>query len=145
VSGYWKDTGRPEDMLETNCKVHESLEPANHGTVDAQSVITGRVLLEAGATVVRSTIRGPAVIGHNTRLVDASVGPFTSIYHHCVVERSEIEHSLVLERVTLRDAGRIEHSLIGRDVVVSSLGAAGVAHRLLLGDHSQVSLAPQEP
>lgn len=141
VSGYWKDTGRLDDMLETNRKVLESVEPQVTGAVDVTSRLIGRVVVQAGAEVVRSTIRGPAIIGEHTRVIDAYIGPFTSIYHHCLVERTEIEHSIVLERSTIRDVGRIEDSLIGRDVQVAPSAALPRAHRLLLGDHSQVSVA----
>jgi glucose-1-phosphate thymidylyltransferase len=141
VEGYWKDTGRLDDMLETNRHLLESLEPAVRGTVDEHSVIVGRVVVEEGASLVRSTVRGPAIIGRGTTLVDTYVGPFTSIYHSCTIEATEIEYSIVLERVTIRGIGRIEDSLIGRDVEVVPSSALPKAHRLMLGDHSRVSVA----
>ncbi|MCK9926164.1 glucose-1-phosphate thymidylyltransferase [Frankia sp. Mgl5] len=141
VEGYWKDTGRLDDMLETNRHILESVEPAIHGTVDEHSTIVGRVVIEEGASLVRSTVRGPAIIGRGTRLVDTYVGPFTSIYHSCVVERTEIEYSIVLERATIRGIGRIEDSLIGRDAEVVPSSALPKAHRLMIGDHSRVSVA----
>ncbi|HMA47346.1 MAG TPA: glucose-1-phosphate thymidylyltransferase [Frankiaceae bacterium] len=141
VSGYWKDTGRLDDMLETNRHLLELLEPALRGTVDAESTIIGRVVVEEGASIVRSTVRGPAIIGRGTRVVDSYVGPFTSIYHTCVIERTEIEYSIVLESATIRSIGRIEDSLIGREVEVVPSRALPKAHRLMLGDHSKVSVA----
>lgn len=141
VSGYWKDTGRLDDMLDTNRKVLESVEPDLAGTVDTASRVIGRVVVERGAEIIRSTVRGPAVIGRDTRVVDSYVGPFTSIYHHCTIEATEIEHSIVLERCSIRSIGRIEDSLIGRDVQVAPDKALPRAHRLLLGDHSRVSVA----
>ncbi len=141
VTGYWKDTGRLEDMLECNRMVLESLEAANAGDVDAESVLVGRVVVEAGARIERSTVRGPAIIGRNSNIVDTYVGPFTSIYHDCVIEQTEIEHSIVLERCTIRHVARIEDSLIGRDVEVAPSTALPRAHRLMLGDHSRVSIA----
>ncbi len=101
VTGYWKDTGRLEDMLECNRKVLEAVEPVVHGTVDDESRVIGRVVIEEGASVVRSTVRGPAIIGRGTRIIDTYVGPFTSIYHDCVIEDTEIEHSIVLESTTI--------------------------------------------
>jgi glucose-1-phosphate thymidylyltransferase len=141
VEGYWKDTGRLDDMLETNRHLLESVEPAVHGTVDEHSMIVGRVVIEEGAALVRSTVRGPAIIGRGTTLVDSYVGPFTSIYHSCTIESTEIEYSIVLERATIRGIGRIEDSLIGRDVEVVPSDALPKAHRLMLGDHSRVSVA----
>ncbi|MCK9893834.1 glucose-1-phosphate thymidylyltransferase [Frankia sp. AgB32] len=141
VEGYWKDTGRLTDMLETNRHLLESVEPAIHGSVDADSSIVGRVVIEEGASLIRSTVRGPAIIGRNTTLIDTYVGPFTSIFHSCAIERTEIEYSIVLERATIRGIGRIEDSLIGRDVEVVPSAALPKAHRLMLGDHSRVSVA----
>ena len=141
VTGYWKDTGRLEDMLECNRKVLESVEPVVGGTVDADSVLIGRVVVEPGAVVERSVVRGPAIIGRDTVLRDTYVGPFTSIYFGCLLEDTEIEHSIVLEQSTIRGVGRIEDSLIGKEVEVSPSTALPRAHRLMLGDHSRVSIA----
>lgn len=141
VTGYWKDTGRLEDMLECNRKVLESLEPSVRGSVDAASTIVGRVVIEEGAVVERSTVRGPAIIGKGTVLRDTYVGPFTSVYFGCTLEDTEIEHSIVLEQSTIRGVRRIEDSLIGKEVEVSPSAALPRAHRLMLGDHSRVSIA----
>ena len=141
VTGYWKDTGRLEDMLECNRKVLESVEPVVAGTVDADSSLIGRVVVEEGAVVERSVVRGPAIIGRDTVLRDTYVGPFTSIYFACLLEDTEIEHSIVLEQSTIRGVGRIEDSLIGKEVEVSPSTALPKAHRLMLGDHSRVSIA----
>ncbi len=141
VTGYWKDTGRLEDMLECNRKVLESVEPDIAGAVDQHSRIIGRVVIEDGASLERSTVRGPAIIGKNTRIVDSYVGPFTSIYHSCRIERTEIEHSIVLEQTTITGVNRIEDSLIGKEVEVAPSTELPRAHRLMLGDHSRVSIA----
>ncbi len=141
VTGYWKDTGRLEDMLECNRKVLESVEPLVLGAVDEASQLIGRVVVEQGAVIERSTVRGPAIIGRDSVVRDTYVGPFTSIYFGCTLEDTEIEHSIVLEESTIRGVGRIEDSLIGKQVEVSPSSALPHAHRLMLGDHSRVSIA----
>ena len=141
VTGYWKDTGRLEDMLECNRKVLESVELLVAGSVDADSSLIGRVIVEEGAVIERSVVRGPAIIGRDTVLRDTYVGPFTSIYFGCLLEDTEIEHPIVLEQSTIRGVGRIEDSLIGKEVEVSPSTALPRAHRLMLGDHSRVSIA----
>jgi glucose-1-phosphate thymidylyltransferase len=140
VSGYWKDTGQLEALLEGNRLVLESLEPLIEGKVDEESRLIGRVVVQAGADVVRSIIRGPAIVGEGTRVIDSFVGPFTSIYYGCEVLRSEIEHSIVLARSRIVDIGRIEDSLIGKQVEVCRSRSKPQAHRLMLGDHSRVDL-----
>ena len=141
VTGYWKDTGRLEDMLECNRKVLEGLEPEVHGDVDAGSSVVGRVVVEAGARLVRSTVRGPAIIGRDTVLTDTYVGPFTSVYHSCALTDTEIEHSIVLESSSIRGVRRIEDSLVGKEVQVEPASGMPRAHRLMLGDHSRVQIA----
>ena len=140
VTGYWKDTGRLEDMLECNRRVLETLIPRIEGKVDSASRITGRVVVEAGAIIERSTVRGPAIIGRGTHVLDSYVGPFTSIYHDCIIDRTELEHSIILEQCVIRDVSRIEDSLIGKNVEVSRSIESPRAHRLMVGDHSRVSI-----
>ena len=85
------------------------------GTLDADSMIEGRVAIGPGTVVERSRLRGPLVIGANARIVDAYVGPFTAIADGVQLSHCEIEHSIVLERATIHDVPRrIESSLIGR-------------------------------
>ena len=87
------------------------------------------------------TIRGPAIIGEHTRIINSYVGPFTSIYHHCLVESSEVEHSIVLEHGIIRDLPhRLEDSLIGRYVEITRSPLKPRAYRLVLGDHSTVGV-----
>jgi glucose-1-phosphate thymidylyltransferase len=139
VSGWWKDTGKLEDMLEANRLILETLAPRTDGTVDAASRIEGKVVIEAGATVEHSVIRGPAIIGPGARIKDAYVGPFTSIGPDVEISRSEIEHSIVLEGSLIHDLEtRVADSLIGRGVKIHRLQIKPVAHRFMLGDNSEV-------
>jgi glucose-1-phosphate thymidylyltransferase len=141
IDGWWLDTGKKDDLLEANRIVLGSLRREVHGDVDAGSELVGEVVVEPGASIVRSTVRGPAVIGAGAQVVDAYVGPFTSVARDCVVERCEIEFSVLLERARVHDVARIEGSLLGRDVVVSRTERRPAAHRLMLGDHGHVEIS----
>jgi glucose-1-phosphate thymidylyltransferase len=142
ITGWWKDTGKVEDMLEGNRMMLGGIEPAIEGSVDAASVVEGLVRIGPGARIERSRLRGPLVIGAGAVVRDAYVGPFTSIADGVTLERSEIEHSIVLERSRIVGiAQRIESSLIGKDAVVIESALKPRAHRLVLGDSSQVELA----
>lgn len=140
VSGYWKDTGRLQDLLECNRKVLEGIEPSNSGFVDEHSHVVGRVVVQEGASIIRSTVRGPAIIGSGTEVVDSYIGPFTSIYHDCKITSTELEHSIVLENCVITGVGRIEDSLLGKSVTVGRSDQLPRAHRLMVGDHSRVTL-----
>ncbi len=139
--GWWIDTGKPRDMLAANGLVLEELTPRNEGTIDAESQVDSRVTIERGAEVINSVIRGPAIIGEHSKIIDSYIGPFTSIYHHVTIERCEIEYSIVLEHSILRDIdGRIQDSLIGRYVEVRRSPNKPHALKLTLGDNSKVEL-----
>ena len=141
ITDDWIDTGKKDDMLEANRLVLGSLQRRIEGDVDAESTIVGAVVIEAGATVIGSTVRGPAVIGARTTLRDAYVGPFTAIGPDCELSGCEIEHSIVLEKSIVRDVERrIADSLIGREVIVERSPLRPQAVRLMLGDHSRVDI-----
>jgi glucose-1-phosphate thymidylyltransferase len=141
ITDRWIDTGKKDDLLDVNRVILADLERRIEGTISGACEITGNVVVEEGAEIVDSTVRGPAIIGKNSRVVRSYVGPFTSIYHHVVIEDSEIENSIVLENTHIVNAGgRIDASLIGREVRVQRSGKRPKAYTLMLGDHSQVEL-----
>ncbi len=141
ISGYWKDTGNVADMLEVNRMVLEGLAGRRDGYVDQGSELIGRVDLECGARVLGSRVLGPAVIGAGTVVERSYIGPFTSVGRDCAISDSEIEYSIVLRGASIRGVGRVEASLIGQDVQVTSALATPRAHRLVLGDHSKVQIS----
>jgi glucose-1-phosphate thymidylyltransferase len=141
VDGWWKDTGKLEDMLEANRLILDTLERRVAGCVDAESRIEGKVVIEEGAVVERSVIRGPAIIGRGARIVHAYVGPFTSIMNDVEVQDTEIEHSIVLEGSCLRDlSNRVIDSLIGKNVRIYREPVKPSAYRFMLGDNSEVGI-----
>ena len=119
----------------------ETLELDIRGSVDADSIIDGRVVIQAGAEIIGSTVRGPAIIGERTRVVNSYIGPFTSVYFDCEVVDSEIEHSVILEQSKVIGIARVADSLIGKKVEVRRSATRPRATRLMVGDHSVVDLA----
>ena len=109
--------------------------------MDAESRIEGKVVIEAGAVVERSVVRGPVIIGARARIVHAYVGPFTAIMNDVEIRDSEIEHSIVLEGSSVRDLGsRVVDSLMGRNVRISRAPVKPSAYRFMLGDNSEVGI-----
>jgi glucose-1-phosphate thymidylyltransferase len=141
LSGWWIDTGKLTPLLEANRLVLETIETRIDGQVDADSRIEGRVIIEAGAEIIRSVVRGPTIIGARTRIVDSFIGPFTAIDRDCEIERTDLEHSLVWWESKVSDGGRIVDSLLGRRVQLSRSTGKPAASRLMVGDDSQVELA----
>jgi glucose-1-phosphate thymidylyltransferase len=141
IHGWWKDTGKVEDMLEGNRMMLGNIPTQIEGQVDAATAIEGAVRIERGAVVERSRLRGPLVIGPGARVSDAYVGPFTALGAGVELSHCEIEHSIVLERSRIVDVPvRIESSLIGKEAVITASQARPRAHRLMLGDSSRVEL-----
>ncbi len=140
VTGWWLDTGKKDELLSANRIVLGGLRRRVDGAVDEDSEVVGSVVIEEGAELISSNVRGPAIIGAGTRLVDTYVGPFTSIASDCLIERTEIEFAVVLERCTVKDIPRIEGSLLGRDVTITRGERKPAAYRFMLGDDSQVGL-----
>lgn len=139
--GWWIDTGKAPDMLEANSHVLEELRHTIVGTVDDRSQVDSRVTVEEGAEIINSVVRGPAIIGKNTRIVNSYVGPYTSIYHHCTIEDTELERCLVLEYSTIRRIPyRLQDSLIGRYVDMDIADRRPLSNKLTLGDYSKVRL-----
>jgi glucose-1-phosphate thymidylyltransferase len=139
--GWWIDTGKKMDMLDANRLVLEEIEHEVKGFVDRDSRLIGKVTVEAGAEIINSVVRGPAIIGEHARIVNAYVGPFTAVYHHTHIEDSEIEHSIVLENSAIISIPyRIEDSLIGRNVKIHRSPIKPKAYKLMLGDNSDVGM-----
>jgi glucose-1-phosphate thymidylyltransferase len=140
VRGWWKDTGRLDDMLEANRLILETFERRIEGElIDSQ--LDGRVVVEAGARLERATVRGPAIIGRDAIVRDAYIGPYTAVGDRCVVDSAEVEHSILLEgsQVTGLD-GRMESSLLGKDVVISRGDRQPRAYRFMVGDNSEIGI-----
>jgi glucose-1-phosphate thymidylyltransferase len=140
VEGWWLDTGKKDELLDANRIVLGAIARRVDGEVDDASELVGDVIVEAGAKIIRSHVRGPAIIGADAVIEDAYIGPFTSIADGCQIVNTEIEFSVILERCVVRDVARIEGSLLGRDVVVERSSGKPAATKLMLGDHSHVAI-----
>jgi glucose-1-phosphate thymidylyltransferase len=140
VRGWWKDTGRLADMLEANRLILDNLiERIDGELIDSQA--DGRVVIEAGARLERTTVRGPAIIGAGARLSDCYIGPYTAIGEECRIVGSEVEHSILLAGCSVCDLdGRMESSLLGRNVSVRRGDRQPRAYRFMVGDNSDISI-----
>lgn len=141
ITGWWKDTGKPEDILEANRLVLEHIEGKTNGSIDSQSIVTGHVVTGSGSSIINSTVRGPVVIGKNTVIKNSYVGPFTSIGDDCQIRNSEVEFSIVLNRCEILDVHmRIEDSLLGFASRVVNAGGRPRTNRFMIGDQSLIEI-----
>jgi len=139
VNGWWKDTGRPEDLLEANRMMLQQLRTRVDGDVDTASRLTGIVVVERGAKVIRSEVRGPSIVGEGSVVEDSVIGPFASVSYGCTVRGSRVEDSIVMEQCSIEDVRGLAGSILGKEVEVRRAEGPG-AHRLIVGDHGQVQV-----
>jgi glucose-1-phosphate thymidylyltransferase len=141
VTGWWKDTGKIEDILDANRLILESITGKNEGTLDEKTKLNGEVIIEKGALIRESRIRGPAIIGAGTEITDSYIGPYTSIQNDCHIVRTEIEHSIILEGSEIRDVGsRIDESLIGKETKIYKCPTKPSVFRFMVGDKSEIGI-----
>ena len=140
VTGWWKDTGKWEDMIEANRLVLDTIERRIEGEL-RDSTVEGRVAIGPGTVLERTHVRGPVAIGAGARLRDSFVGPYSAVGDGCELDHAEIEHSILLENAkVLHLEGRIEGSLIGRNVVIGRSELKPRAYRFLVGDNAQIGV-----
>ncbi len=142
ITGWWKDTGKPGDLLEGNGLLLSQLKSQVDGVVDDSVGMQGIVVIEEGAKITgRSFIRGPVIIGKNTVITDAYIGPYSSIGSHCFIQDVEIEHSLIMNNVTIEVQSRIVDAILGHGVTIKSKEETfPKGHQLVVGDNSYIEL-----
>ena len=139
VDGWWKDTGRPEDLLEAN-RVLLGVTPARmEGEIDEASEVEGIAIVEAEARVTGSRLRGPVYIGRGCDVSGSTIGPDVSLEPGCVIRDSVISDSIVMSGATVEGVHALTGSILGRNVHVRH-AAAGGGHRLVVGDQSDVEV-----
>jgi glucose-1-phosphate thymidylyltransferase len=140
VTKWWKDTGKPDDILHANRLIIDNIKNINKGKV-IDSQVKGRARIGNGTIVHKnSTIKGPVIIGNNCKIINSYIGPYTSVGNNCEIKGSEIEDSVILDGVKIIDGGRIIDSLIGRDVKIIKNNHLPNGRSFIIGDSSKVSL-----
>ena len=139
VEGWWKDTGKPEDIFEANRLILDDIQTRNDGQI-VDSRVMGRVIIETNTKIERSVIKGPCIIGNDSVISDSYIGPYTSVGYGCRICGTEIEDSILMDESRIVNAGKIVESLIGRNVRIQEGVALPKGSRLIVGDNSEISL-----
>jgi len=140
VEGWWKDTGKLEDILEANRLILGTIESDVRGQL-VETQLEGPVIIGADTLLRRCTVRGPAIVGCGCRLSDTFIGPYTSIADAVTIEHAEVEHSIILEGSSIRHLNaRMTDSLIGKNVSIGRSDARPVAYRFMVGDSSRIGV-----
>ncbi len=139
IEGWWKDTGKAEDILEANRLILDEVAPKNEGVL-VNSKIFGRAVIGNGSILENSIIKGPCIIGRGCKITDSYIGPYTSINDECVISGTEMEDSIVMAGCTIINAARIIESLIGKNVRIKENGDKPAGNKFIVGDNSQIKL-----
>ncbi len=144
VYGWWKDTGRPTDLLEANRRILEDIRSSQKPNVTSGNMykIEGPVTIGKGVEISNSLIRGPAIIGKDSSIINSYIGPYTSIGPNVTIENSEVENSILMENSTIRNVDvRIDASIVGRNATISSVKIKPKVHNFVIGDYSLIRLS----
>jgi glucose-1-phosphate thymidylyltransferase len=139
VKDWWKDTGKPEDILEANRLVLDDIEQNVQGT-EENSRLFGRIYVGEGTEIKNSTIKGPCIIGRNCSIKSSYIGPFTSIGDNCILTGTEIEDSVILGGSLISNTGRLVECLIGRNVKIVRASRIPKGTKFVVGDYSEIDL-----
>jgi glucose-1-phosphate thymidylyltransferase len=139
VEGWWKDTGKAEDILEANRLILDEVKPRNDGELVGSKVF-GRAVIGQGSIIENTTVKGPCIVGKDCRIINSYIGPYTAINDGCIIDGTEIEDSVVMAGSSLLNAGRILESLIGKNVKIQENGGRPVGNRFVVGDNSEIML-----
>ena len=137
VDGWWKDTGKAEDILEANRLILDDIQARNDGAMK-DSRLFGRVIIGSGSIIENSTMKGPCIIGKDCKISNAYIGPYTSINDGCTIESTEIEDSVIMGGCSIIRAGRILESLIGMNVTIKANSLKPLGNRFVVGDNSKI-------
>lgn len=142
IEGWWKDTGKPEDIIEANRLILEDISrDLGQAIIDNKSKVFGRVNLAKNVEIINSTILGPVIIGENARIINSYIGPFTSLSQGVEVVNSEIEYSVVMASTQIRNVKhRMQNCLIGKDVSIYRSEDMPAVYEFILADDSRVRL-----
>ena len=141
ITGWWKDTGKPSDLLDANRLVLENIKSDIAGNVDKNSTISGRVKIGANSRLINSNIRGPVAIGNNTTIEESNIGPYSAIGNKCNIKGSEVEYSIIMDGCHINKVQRrIKSSLLGNNVEILRSKTRPAIHRFMLGDQSHIEI-----
>lgn len=145
ITGWWKDTGKPEDLLEGNQLLLDEMgvnDGRNNGIIGPNVTIQGRVQIGKGTMIWENVlIRGPVVIGENSRIKNSYIGPYSAIGNNCIIENTEVEHSIIFDHAEVNADTRIVDSIIGKNArITGAKSSLPLGHKLVVGDNSQVEI-----
>jgi len=142
VTGWWKDTGTPDDIIHANRLVLDSIGTEEQFLAEKDVSIKDNIIIGNNTEISQdSSIIGPAIIGKNCKIRNAvRLGPYVSIGDNCVLENCNIENSILMKDGKVYAQVDVSSSIIaygsqidgGHDVITKS--------HLLLGERTHLKI-----
>jgi glucose-1-phosphate thymidylyltransferase len=141
IQGWWKDTGKLEDILEANQLMLNEANDECKTLPKENSVFMGKVHTGKNVTIKNSIIVGPVVIADDTTIINSYIGAYTSIGKSVIIDNCEVDNCIILENTQIDNIHkRISGSLIGKNVQIKAAQKRPFCNAFLLGDNSEVYL-----
>jgi glucose-1-phosphate thymidylyltransferase len=140
--GTWKDPGKFNDWLDTNRFIlDESKGSKIESNLSKDVIVEGRVFIGENCRISSSRLRGPLVIGNNVEISDSFIGPYSSIFDHCKIEKAKVENSVLMKNVQINSPGKpLDSCLLGRETIISGNHQPAESIELFLGNHCRVKM-----
>lgn len=140
ITGWWKDTGKPSDLLAANRLVLDNIDDKREGLI-TNTEISGNLISGKNVKIIDSKIDGPVIIGDDSIIENAHIAPHTAIGNRCEIINSEVGYSIIMSDSKIRNVtDKITGSLLGNDVQIIGNHKDQSAHRFILGDQSRIEV-----
>jgi glucose-1-phosphate thymidylyltransferase len=145
ITGWWKDTGKPTDLLTANGLLLDKMEEQqfpNHGAIDTSAKISGKVQIGIGSRIGSNVkIEGPVIIAENCILENCQIGPYVTVGAGCEIYQAKIKNSIILDNGLINADIRIADSLLGKAIkLIKKNDSATGEHRMVLGDKTVIEI-----
>ena len=140
ITGWWKDTGKPSDLLEANRLVLDNIEDSRQSIL-TNCEITGNIHLGKNVKILNSKLEGPIIINDDSIIKKAHITHHTAIGKRCEIINCKVGYSIIMSESKIRNVkDKITNSLLGTDVRIIGNHRNSSAHKFILGDQSRVEI-----
>ena len=141
VTGWWKDTGTPEDILHANQLILDSIGKENQFVIDKDAEIKDNVVIGKNTEISSdSCVNGPVIIGTNCKIgSNVTLGPNVSVGDNSVLENCKVENSILMENCKITASVHLSNSIIANGSQIETNTHQSI-HQLLLGERSQLKI-----